>query len=81
MWWGPEQTLYIAKDLLCFFSLVSLNYFNHLYFQGGAGDNLESKWFRSSSALEYQKPDEGEDWNSYFQYTAHKNILKELHEE
>jgi len=48
---------------------------------GGAGDNLESKWFRSSSALEYQKPDEGEDWNSYFQYTAHKNILKELHEE
>jgi len=43
--------------------------------------NLEKQWFKSSPAIECQKPEEGEDWNSYFQYTAHKNILKELHED
>eukprot|EP00092_Neocalanus_flemingeri_P033007 GFUD01035899.1.p1 GENE.GFUD01035899.1~~GFUD01035899.1.p1 ORF type:complete len:255 (-),score=50.50 GFUD01035899.1:75-839(-) len=41
-----------------------------------SAENLEKNWFNRSRAVEYQKPDEGEDWNSYFQYTAHKNILK-----
>eukprot|EP00092_Neocalanus_flemingeri_P057632 GFUD01068547.1.p1 GENE.GFUD01068547.1~~GFUD01068547.1.p1 ORF type:complete len:296 (-),score=79.21 GFUD01068547.1:44-865(-) len=45
-----------------------------------SAENLENKWFNTSPSIEYQKPDEGEDWNSYFQYTAHKNILKELHD-
>eukprot|EP00092_Neocalanus_flemingeri_P050166 GFUD01057876.1.p1 GENE.GFUD01057876.1~~GFUD01057876.1.p1 ORF type:complete len:264 (-),score=61.67 GFUD01057876.1:70-861(-) len=45
-----------------------------------SAENLEKNWFNRSRAVEYQKPDEGEDWNSYFQYTAHKNILKELHD-
>lgn len=45
----------------------------------GAVKNLEKKWFQSSPSVEYQAPEEGEDWNAYFQYKAHKNILKELH--
>jgi len=45
-----------------------------------AAQDLEKKWFKSCPAVEYEKPEEGEDWNSYFQYKAHKNILKELHE-
>ena len=40
----------------------------------------EPGWFgRSSQAL--QQPEEGKDWNTYFQYEAHKNLLKELPED
>jgi len=45
-----------------------------------AVENLDKKWFKSSQQIGFDKPDEGEDWNSYFQYRAHKNILKELHD-
>ena len=42
----------------------------------------EVGWFRGTSqgpALEH--PEEGKDWNTYFQYEAHKNLLKELPED
>jgi len=43
-------------------------------------------WFRRQSqpqlqAIEMEHPEEGKDWNTYFQYEAHKNLLKELPEE
>jgi len=42
----------------------------------------DSGWFRrSSQSLEMEQPEEGKDWNTYFQYEAHKNLLKELPEE
>ena len=28
-----------------------------------------------------EQPEEGKDWNTYFQYEAHKNLLKELPED
>ena len=45
---------------------------------------MEPGWFRrqSAEAIEYEaKPEEGKDWNTYFQYEAHKNLLKELPED
>ena len=43
---------------------------------------LENCWFRrQSQSIEYQQPEEGKDWNTYFQYEAHKNLLKELPED
>jgi len=46
-----------------------------------AVQSIEKGWFQASPAIETQKSTEGEDWNSYFQYQAHKNILQELNEE
>merc|ERR1712142_1114207 len=46
-----------------------------------AVQSIEKGWFKASPAIETQKSTEGEDWNSYFQYQAHKNILQELNEE
>jgi len=46
-----------------------------------AVQTIEKKWFQGSPALETQPSSEGQDWNSYFQYQAHKNILKELDNE
>jgi len=46
-----------------------------------AVQSIQKRWFRASPAIETQKSTEGEDWNSYFQYQAHKNILQELNEE
>ena len=48
-------------------------------FQKEAVDVLENKSGKESLAIDYQMPEEGQDWNTYFQYTAHKNLLKELH--
>ena len=39
----------------------------------------EPGWFGRSQAI--QQPEEGKDWNTYFQYEAHKNLLKELPED
>lgn len=48
-----------------------------------ATETIEPGWFRRRSAesIEYQHPEEGKDWNTYFQYEAHKNLLKELPED
>jgi len=46
-----------------------------------AVQSIERKWFQGSPALETQPSSEGQDWNTYFQYQAHKNILKELDNE
>ena len=48
-----------------------------------ASETIENSWFRRQSAesIEYQQPEEGKDWNTYFQYEAHKNLLKELPED
>lgn len=40
---------------------------------------VSSNWFRGEGGG--QRPSEGRDWNVYFQYEAHKNLLKELPEE
>jgi len=52
-------------------------------FQVEASETIENSWFRRQSAesIEYQQPEEGKDWNTYFQYEAHKNLLKELPED
>ena len=42
--------------------------------------SAEPGWFRTSSQA-LQQPEEGKDWNTYFQYEAHKNLLKELPED
>jgi len=39
---------------------------------------LRRHWFSGEGG---QCPSEGRDWNVYFQYEAHKNLLKELPEE
>ena len=45
-------------------------------------DKEEQRWFRrSSQSIEMEQPEEGKDWNTYFQYEAHKNLLKELPED
>ena len=42
----------------------------------------EQGWFRRpSQSIEMEQPEEGKDWNTYFQYEAHKNLLKELPED
>ena len=41
----------------------------------------EQGWFRRSSQAALEQPEEGKDWNTYFQYEAHKNLLKELPED
>jgi len=48
-----------------------------------ASEAIETGWFRRQSveSIEYQQPEEGKDWNTYFQYEAHKNLLKELPED
>jgi len=48
-----------------------------------ASEAIETGWFRrqSADAIEFQQPEEGKDWNTYFQYEAHKNLLKELPED
>ena len=48
-----------------------------------ASETIEPGWFRrqSTESIEYQHPEEGKDWNTYFQYEAHKNLLKELPED
>ena len=39
-------------------------------------------WFRGTSECPgLDQPEEGKDWNTYFQYEAHKNLLKELPED
>lgn len=44
--------------------------------EGGQG------WFRGTSEVPaLDQPEEGKDWNTYFQYEAHKNLLKELPED
>jgi len=37
-----------------------------------------ANWLRGQSGAGHQPPSEGRDWNVYFQYEAHKNLLKEL---
>lgn len=46
-----------------------------------AVQSIEKKWFQVSQDCETQPCREGQDWSSYFQYQAHKNILKELDNE
>jgi len=46
-----------------------------------AVQSIEKRWFQVTPTIETQKSTEVEDWNSYFQYKAHKNILQELNEE
>jgi len=46
-----------------------------------AVQSIEKKWFQVSQDNETQPCREGQDWSSYFQYQAHKNILKELDNE
>ena len=51
-------------------------------FQTEISDKEEQRWFRrSSQSIEMEQPEEGKDWNTYFQYEAHKNLLKELPED
>ena len=39
-------------------------------------------WFRGwEECPGLDQPEEGKDWNTYFQYEAHKNLLKELPED
>ena len=66
---------------------VSQHVTHHVYsaynnFQTEISDKEEQRWFRrSSQSIEMEQPEEGKDWNTYFQYEAHKNLLKELPED
>ena len=46
-------------------------------------ETLEQKWFSRGQALavEDKSLDTGEDWNAYFTYMAHKNLLKEMQDD
>ena len=58
-----------------------IHYVSHLILQEAAVQSIEKKWFQVSKENETQPCREGQDWSSYFQYQAHKNILKELDNE
>jgi len=46
-------------------------------------EKLEQRWFNRGQALvvEDKSPDTGEDWNAYFTYMAHKNLLQEMQDD
>ena len=53
--------------------------------QAQISEPQETGWFgrteSQAQCLEMDHPEEGKDWNTYFQYEAHKNLLKELPED
>ena len=63
--------------------VFGLYYYHFFIFQAEiSSESEEQGWFRRpSQSIEMEQPEEGKDWNTYFQYEAHKNLLKELPED
>lgn len=72
--------LTLKKIPVCIISNYQSNYL--ILFKAEISEPEEQGWFRRpSQSIEMEQPEEGKDWNTYFQYEAHKNLLKELPED
>ena len=73
----------IPVSLPTVFGLYYFSLKSHFIFQAEiSSESEEQGWFRRpSQSIEMEQPEEGKDWNTYFQYEAHKNLLKELPED